>query len=150
VRDELVKIVISDSNFKKICYKINYSYAEDIYQETVEELLTIPEHRLPEKKYLNFWFYRVAFNIMTKRGKLGSIVLKQEHELNVLTESEQAHERLLREAEKFMLSLNEFENRCILLYHKYGDMKKVQRVTGISYSALRAVKEKMKQKAKEL
>jgi DNA-directed RNA polymerase specialized sigma24 family protein len=150
MRDELLKIVVSDSNFKRICYKINLSYAEDIYQETCVELLTIPEHRLPEPKYLNFWFYRVAFNIMSKRGKLGSIVLKNEHELDLGGESEMSNERLMREAERFMLSLNEFENRVVLLYNELGDMKKVQRATGISYSALRAVREKLKLKAKEI
>jgi hypothetical protein len=43
-----------------------------------------------------------------------------------------------------MFSLSEFENRIVLLYNELGDMKKVQRATGISYSALRAVKEKIK------
>jgi hypothetical protein len=44
-----------------------------------------------------------------------------------------------------MLNLSEFENRVVLLYNQLGDMKKVQRATGISYSALRMVKEKIKQ-----
>ena len=46
--------------------------------------------------------------------------------------------------ENFMLDLPEFENRVILLYNELGNMRKVQRATGISYSALRMVKEKLK------
>jgi hypothetical protein len=49
-----------------------------------------------------------------------------------------------------MISLNEFENRIILLYNQIGDIKKVQRLKGIIYSALRSVKEKIKQKAKQI
>jgi hypothetical protein len=42
-----------------------------------------------------------------------------------------------------MLNLTEFENRIVLLYNELGNMKAVQRATGISYSALRAVKNKL-------
>ena len=86
---------------------------------------------------------------MSKRGKLGQIVLRQEHELDLVATPELNNERLMREAEKFMLSLNEFENRIVLLYNHFGNMKEVQRETGISYSALRAVKDKLKLKSKE-
>jgi hypothetical protein len=47
-------------------------------------------------------------------------------------------------AEDLLMDLPEFENRVILLYNELGNMSKVQRMTGISYSALRMVKEKMK------
>jgi hypothetical protein len=105
----------------------------------------MPEHRLPDLKFLNFWFYRVAFNIFSKRGKLGSIIHKPQIDVKAFQTSEQEKENLIREAEKFMLNLSEFENRVVLLYNQLGDMKKVQRATGISYSALRMVKEKIKQ-----
>lgn len=149
-RNQLVDIILKDNSFKEMCYKINVHYAEDIYQETICEILTIPNDRLPEANYLKFWFYRVAFNVMSRNGKLGKIILKDVIEFDIYTPSEVSKEMMTKEAEQFMLSLNEFENRIILLYNKYGDMKKVQRLTGISYSALRVVKEKIKQKAKEL
>lgn len=146
----LVDIIVSDKSFKEMCYKINCYYAEDIYQETICEILTIADERLPELNYLKFWFYRVAFNVMSRNGKLGKIVLRESIEFETYTPSEVTKEVMTREAEQFMLSLNEFENRIILLYNQFGDMKKVQRLTGISYSALRAVKEKIKQKAKQI
>ena len=146
----LVDIIVSDNSYKEMCYKINTHYAEDIYQETICEILTIPDERLPDLNYLKFWFYRVAFNVISRNGKLGKIVLREVIEFDIYTPSEIIKEQMTREAEQFMLSLNEFENRIILLYNQYGDMKKVQRLTGISYSALRAVKEKIKQKAKEI
>lgn len=146
----LVDIIISDNSYKEMCYKINIHYAEDIYQETICEILTIPDERLPDLNYLKFWFYRVAFNVISRNGKLGKIVLREVIEFDIYTPSEIIKEQMTREAEQFMLSLSEFENRIILLYNQYGDMKKVQRLTGISYSALRAVKEKIKQKAKKI
>lgn len=48
-------------------------------------------------------------------------------------------------AEDLLMDLPEFENRVVLLYNELGNMRKVQRATGISYSALRKVKEKLKQ-----
>ena len=146
----LVDVIVSDKSFKEMCFKINTQYAEDIYQETICEILTISDERLPDFNYLKFWFYRVAFNVMSRNGKLGKIVLREVIEFDIYTPSEVTKEVMTREAEQFMLSLNEFENRIILLYNQFGDMKKVQRLTGISYSALRAVKEKIKQKAKEI
>lgn len=146
----LVDIIVSDKSFKEMCYKINTHYAEDIYQETICEILTIPVERLPEVSYLKFWFYRVAFNVMSRNGKLGKIILKENINFDNFTPSEVVKEKMTKEAEIFMLSLNEFENRIILLYNQHGDMKKVQRLTGISYSALRVVKEKIKQKAKSI
>jgi len=149
-RLHLVDVIVSDKSFKEMCYKINTAYAEDIYQETICEILTISDERLPDLNYLKFWFYRVAFNVMSRNGKLGKIVLRELIEFDIYTPSELSKEIMTKEAEQFMLSLNEFENRIILLYNQFGDMKKVQRLTGISYSALRAVKEKIKQKAKQI
>jgi hypothetical protein len=149
-RLHLVDVIVSDKSFKEMCFKINIHYAEDIYQETICEILTISDERLPDLNYLKFWFYRVAFNVMSRNGKLGKIVLREVIEFDIYTPSELSKEIMTKEAEQFMLSLNEFENRIILLYNQFGDMKKVQRLTGISYSALRAVKEKIKQKAKQI
>jgi len=54
----------------------------------------------------------------------------------------------LKKVEQYMIGCSEFENRVILLYNKLGSMKAVQRQTNISYSALRAVKEKLKSNRK--
>lgn len=144
-REHIIYRITTDKNFKEICKRINNNYADDIFQEVCVEVLEMPEHRLPDLKFLNFWFYRVAFNIFSKRGKLGSIIHKPQIDIKAFQTSEQEKENLIREAEKFMLNLSEFENRVVLLYNQLGDMKKVQRATGISYSALRMVKEKIKQ-----
>jgi hypothetical protein len=143
-REHIIHRITTDKNFREICKRINNNYADDIFQEVCVEVLEMPEHRLPDLKFLNFWFYRVAFNIFSKRGKLGSIIHKPQIDIKAFQTSEQEKENLIREAEKFMLNLSEFENRVVLLYNQLGDMKKVQRATGISYSALRMVKEKIK------
>ena len=109
-RNQLVDIILKDNSFKEMCYKINVHYAEDIYQETICEILTIPNDRLPEVNYLKFWFYRVAFNVMSRNGKLGKIILKDVIEFDIYTPSEVSKEMMTKEAEQFMLSLNEFEN----------------------------------------
>ena len=169
-RKILINLATSKPDYIRLCKRINKNYAEDIFQEVCEQILTMPVARLPEVSYFNFWFYRVAFNIMSNRGKLGSVVCngyeveesvkledtsyegRNNHDFHkhksdripVPQEADFSGVDLLKEAEEFMLSLPEFENRIILLYAKLGDMKKVQRETGISYSALRYVKEKMK------
>lgn len=150
MRKALIDKVISDANYKKICQRINYQYADDIYQEVCCELLTMDESRLPELSYLNFWFYRVALNVISRHGQLGKYIHKREQLILSSRYDELTKEQLMKEAERFMLSLSEFENRIILLYNQYGSMKEVQRITGVSYSALRSVKELIKQKAKEI
>jgi len=150
MRKALIDKVISDANYKKICQRINYQYADDIYQEVCCELLTMDESRLPELSYLNFWFYRVSLNVISRHGQLGKYIHRKEQLTLTSGSDELTKEQLMKEAERFMLSLSEFENRIILLYNQYGSMKEVQRITGVSYSALRSVKELIKQKAKEI
>ena len=58
---------------------------------------------------------------------------------------EEIHEAAIDKGEEFMLNLSEFENRIVHLYNQYGNMRKVEKATGISYSALRAVKNKLKE-----
>jgi hypothetical protein len=55
----------------------------------------------------------------------------------------------IKQIEAFLLGLNEFENRIVLLYAQYKSMRKISQMSGISYSALRAVKEKIKKFANE-
>ena len=127
-----------------MCNKITHNYNDDLYQEVCYHILTMPEDRLPEPNYLRFWFYRVAYSTMTKYGTLGRIIHKPIVKIAHEQSNELANEEAIREAEKFMLSLSEFENRVVILFNELGDMKKVEKATGISYSALRAVKEKLK------
>jgi hypothetical protein len=155
-REELIKIITSDSNFKKICSVLNSDFPDDIFQEVCLKILEMPENRLPRKDGLNFWFYCMVRNLSSRTGTFGKMVLKDETPLETkgktkeLPTESKFSEKDIRAVELFMLELTEFESRVILLYNQLGDMKKVERETGISYSALRAVKEKIKQKAKEL
>lgn len=145
MREQLIQHIANNPNYRQMCRKISVSYADDIFQEVCCEILTMPENRLPDFKYLNFWFYRVASNMFTCHGVLGKVIHKPTVDIPENETNELTHEEMIKEAERFMFSLDEFENRVILLYNQLGDMKKVQRATGISYSALRTVKEKMKQ-----
>jgi len=140
---ELIEIILKDVSYINICKKINFSYAEDIYQEVIEQLLIMPTDRLPTIQHLPFWFYCVAKNTISRNGKLGKIVNRKLADITTI-ESFKYTEVEIKKVEQFMFSLNEFENRVVLLYNELGDMKKVQRATGISYSALRSVKEKIK------
>lgn len=146
-RTELIGIVVSDIAFKNICKKVSASYSDDIYQHVCEKILTIPENRLPDHGYLKFWFYNVAKNSISKTGEMGKALFREvatDRPIGSIDQSSKQTDRDLKVCESIMLSLTEFENRIALLYVELGDMKAVQRQTGISYSALRQVKEKIK------
>ena len=150
LRHGLIELICKDSNLKKVCYKINPRYADDVFQEVCEEILTIPEDRLPDPSYLGQWFYRVAFNIghngRCRLGKaIGNDLLLERGEMIQISNnvSNEVSDVKLRDVENFMLGLNEFENRVVLLYKELGNMKQVQKITGVSYSALRKVKDKL-------
>lgn len=145
----LIEIANSKPEYLQLCNRISKNYGEDIFQEVCEKLLTMPIKKLPEIQYFNFWFYRVAFGTMSynsRPGKIFSRICTDESVIFDIPENE--NENLIKEAEQFMLSLSEFENRIVLLYNDLGNMKRVQKQTGISYSSLRYVKEKLKLKAK--
>lgn len=152
----MISVITGNPSYQRLCKRVNASYADDIFQEVCSLILLLPEEKLPEETKLPFWFYRAAHNIMAPHGSLGYMVSREEVRAdfegigNSFRNNEHESESMIKEAERFMLSLNEFENRVILLYNQLGDMKKVQRATGISYSALRSVKEKLKTKAKQL
>jgi hypothetical protein len=151
-REKILKHITTDSNFLTICKKINpYNY-QDIFQEGCIHILETDKSKLPSIETLNFYWYRLIFQMSSKTGQFRKkYVHTQEITHNQLVDknhsnNEYTNEKKIKEAEQWMLSLNEFENRVVRLYIEYGDMKKVQRATGISYSALRAVKEKIKNK----
>lgn len=151
---ELVSIILNNKIYFETCKNINKNYAEDIYHEVIEQLLTMPTERLPSKEYLQFWFYCTARNIISQNGKLGKLISKDfatdiQFEIIEIENNEDRFDIEIKQIEAFLLSLNEFENRIVLLYSQYKSMRKISQMSGISYSALRAVKEKIKQFANE-
>jgi hypothetical protein len=152
VRQQIIKKITTDANFITICKKVNPSNYQDIYQEGCIHILETDKSKLPTIETLNFYWYRLIFQMSSKTGQfrkkyVQTQELTQKHLLDKhQPNNEHTNEVKIREAEKWMLSLSEFENRVVRLYIEYGDMKKVQRATGISYSALRSVKEKIKNK----
>lgn len=153
MRTNLINIILADNQYKETCIKIDYNYADDIYQEVIEQILTIPESRLPNENYLQFWFYCVAKNTISRNGKLGKLFSK-EIPMDQFIESES--EKIIddsdldfKKIENFMLHCSEFENRIVILYAEHKSMRKISKITGISYSALRSVKEKIKKFANE-
>ena len=148
LRKQILDKITSDENYLLICKKVNPSNYQDIFQEGCLHIME--SEKLPTIDYLNFWWYRLIFQMSSKTGQFRKkYVETQELSDKHLVDryqpnNEYTNEKKIREAEKWMLSLNEFENRVVRLYIEYGDMKKVQRATGISYSALRSVKEKIK------
>lgn len=146
-RYDIVNIIVSNNAYKRMCISINKSYSDDLFQEVCEQVLTMPTERLPSETHLPFWFYCVAKNTISKNGKLGKLFCK-EYDIPIeklhLIEIETTETDSLNTVEDIMLSMSEFENRITILYTKLGNMKKVQKETGISYSALRSVKEKLK------
>lgn len=178
-KEELIKIVTSDKSFKKTCDKVSRQYSDDIFQEVCEQILISKEEKLPPISDLKFWFWRVASNIIRKKGKLGKYLYRESEnnsigedlrliigyqddgilsEDNTLrgssiikkTDHVDEEETLINYIDDMtrlsdiMISLSEFENRVVHLYVQLGNMKKVERATGLSYSALRGVKEKIK------
>ena len=119
-------------------------YFDDLFQEVAIVLLTIDSAKLPQPSYFNFWFYRVALNINnnSKRGIIQTIHLDELYK-EPIEDSNNMFEDY-KEAEVFMLDLPEFDNRVMHLYNKLGNMKRVENETGISYSVLRRVKDRLK------
>ena len=152
-RIEIVNEILNNPAYLDTCRKLDASYSDDIYQEVIEQILTIPAERLPTLNYLQFWYYCVAKNIISRNGKLGKLFSK-EIPMDEFMESES--EKIIddsdidfKKIENFMINCSEFENRIVLLYAEHKSMRKISKITGISYSALRSVKNKIKQFANE-
>lgn len=144
MRQNLINHITKNKEYLNLCKKVNSIYYEDVFQDVAIVLLTIADDKLPQPSYFNFWFYRVAknINLNSQRGKIVTIQLNEiEHE--VIEEQSLTFDEL-KEAESVMLDLPEFDNRVLHLYTELGNMKKVQKATGISYAALRRVKDKLK------
>lgn len=152
-RIEIVNEILNNPNYLDTCRKLDASYSDDIYQEVIEQILTIPAERLPTLNYLQFWYYCVAKNIISRNGKLGKLFVKEipiDKFLEVESEKIIDESDLnLKRIENFMINCSEFENRIIILYAEHKSMRKISKITGISYSALRSVKNKIKQFANE-
>ena len=160
-REKFIKHISENKEYINMCYKVSRSHGDDLFQEVAMLLLTIDEAKLPQESYFNFWFYRVAANLSSARGNYGKMfswdivyledLLKEvnQDEDNIPNElvfkEEEVKEAAIDRGEEFMLNLPEFENRIVHLYNHYGNMRKVEKATGISYSALRAVKNKLKE-----
>ena len=144
MRQTLITHITKNKEYLNLCKKVNSVYYKDIFQEVAIVLLTMDEAKLPQPNYFNFWFYRVARNInnLSKRGQILTIELSQI--LHEPVEEPTINFDELKEAENVMLDLPEFDNRVLHLFTELGNMKKVQKATGISYAALRRVKDKLK------
>lgn len=159
-RKKFIKHISENKEYMNMCHKVSRQHGEDLFQEVAMLLLTIDEAKLPQESYFNFWFYRVAANLSSARGNYGKMFSGDviyfedmfaevnQDEDNIPRElvyiQEEIHEAAIDKGEEFMLNLPEFENRIVHLYNQYGNMRKVEKATGISYSALRAVKNKLK------
>lgn len=148
-RQHFINLLTNDIAYKQICRKVSSSMSDDLFQEMCLLILEIDEDRLPPIDRFNFWFYRIASNMSNSNGQIGKYLNRKERSIPEDFNNERQTELLIRQAEKFMIELSEFENRIVLLYNQHGNMKRVQRETGISYSALRKVKDKIKEKAHE-
>jgi hypothetical protein len=76
-RIEIVNEILNNPAYLDTCRKLDASYSDDIYQEVIEQILTIPAERLPTLNYLQFWYYCVAKNIISRNGKLGKLFSKE-------------------------------------------------------------------------
>lgn len=150
-RNQLINKVVSEKQYKAICNKLNSSYGDDLFQEMCELILTIDEQKLEDIINFDFWFYRVASRMNSDTGTFGKLNRNQDISIynitygSPLADSGETGDTDLKNTEALMFSLPEFDNRVILLYKELGNMKAVEKATGISYSALRKVKEKIKQ-----
>ncbi len=163
-RIEIINEILNNESYKTTCFKINKKYCDDIFQEVCEQILTIKEERLPTKEHLSFWFFCVARNIISKQGKLGYIIYKNEdygyiyskedtlQEIEDKSCQDQEFDNIidLNIIEQFMLDLDEIDNRILLYYNELGTLSKVHRATGISYETLRKAKDRIKKFANTL
>jgi DNA-directed RNA polymerase specialized sigma24 family protein len=150
MRNKFINHITRNKEYLNLCRKVSGEHYQDLFQEIAILLLTMPQDKLPQESYFNFWFYRVATNLCSKHGTYGYQFRFETVSLEDLSKEiveqieyvEKVDEYI--PAEDLLMDLPEFENRVILLYNELGNMRKVQRMTGISYSALRMVKEKLK------
>lgn len=159
-RSEIITHITTDISYNKLCKKLCGNNSDDVYQEILVLLLEMDEQKLPQKSFLNFWYVRVAMNMCSKNGIFGRLYM---HHLvdknvdvynlvdknvdvysNVNMSDEEVDTNDYECAEDVMLLFDEFTNRVVHLYNQTGSMLAVNKMTGISYSALRKVKEKMK------
>jgi DNA-directed RNA polymerase specialized sigma24 family protein len=150
MRDKFITHITRNKEYLNLCKKVSGIHHQDLFQEIAILLLTMPEDKLPDESYFNFWFYRVAHNLCSKNGTYGqhfrfdTVSIEDLGKELVMQVEYVERENDFKRGEHFMFELSEFENRVVHLYNELGNMRKVQRATGISYSALRMVKDKLK------
>lgn len=152
MRDKIITHIVSNNQYKQLCKKLCGAHADDVYQDILITLIEMSDEKVPDMHYLNFWYVRVASNMCSKYGKYGRLFREDMHD-----RSQDITEMNIREVvdvfmvdedyttvEGFMLEQDEFTNRIIHLYNETGSMLQVSKMTGISYSALRKIKELLK------
>lgn len=152
MRNQIITHIVSNTQFKQLCKKLCGSHAEDVYQDILVAIMEMEADKVPDMHYLNFWYVRVASNMCSRYGKYGRLFREDMHD-----RSNDITDMNIREvvdifgdtedyntAEGFMLEQDEFTNRIIHLYNETGSMLAVSKMTGISYSALRKIKELLK------
>ena len=152
MKNQIITHIVSNNQFKQLCKKLCGSHAEDVYQDILVAIMEMESDKVPDMHYLNFWYVRVASNMCSRYGKYGRLFREDMHD-----RSNDITDMNIREtvdifgdtedyntAEGFMLEQDEFTNRIIHLYNGTGSMLAVSKMTGISYSALRKIKELLK------
>jgi hypothetical protein len=152
VSNKIISHIVSNNQYKQLCKKLCGAHADDVYQDILITLMEMSNEKVPDINYLNFWYVRVASNMCSKYGKYGRLFREDMYD-----RSQDVTDMNIREAvdifmadedyttvEGFMLQQDEFTNRIIHLYNKTGSMLQVSKMTGISYSALRKIKELLK------
>ena len=152
MRSQIITHIVSNNQFKQLCKKLCGSHAEDVYQDILVAIMEMEADKVPDMHYLNFWYVRVASNMCSRYGKYGRLFREDIHD-----RSNDITDMNIRETvdifgdaedyatvEGFMLEQDEFTNRIIHLYNETGSMLAVSKMTGISYSALRKIKELLK------
>lgn len=152
MRHQIITHIVSNKQFKQLCKKLCGSHADDVYQDILVAIMEMEAEKVPDMHYLNFWYVRVASNMCSRYGKYGRLFREDMHDrssditdmniretVDIFGDSEDYNT-----VEGFMLEQDEFTNRIIHLYNQTGSMLAVSKMTGISYSALRKIKELLK------
>ena len=152
MKHQIISHIVSNSQYKQLCKRLCGSHAEDVYQDILVAIMEMEPDKVPDINYLKFWYVRVASNMCSRYGKYGRIFREDMHDrTNDITDmnirevvdvfgANEDYDQI----EIFMLEQDEFTNRIIHLYNQTGSMLAVNKMTGISYSALRKIKELLK------
>lgn len=151
---DIISEIHRDGKLEQACKKINFSMADDLYQEAILRLMELGHDRLNEIHkggYIHFYAIRLVVNESKGKSKLNrqfgredSITDTLPHRTYDISDRIDDKDLLLKintEIKKF----SKMDQEMFRIYHKLGSYRKVEEATGIPYCTVRYWVNEMKE-----